>query len=358
MNKQEIKDRNKIIREGINDFLDDHGIDFSSQNMERTAKHLFKTFEQDNSISATSINDFLSRIFEYNEGTISSMNSEDGSDYEELLVSLVVAAEKKTKNPAKIWFIILLGFAILIGAVLLLQPSPQNTVISITQAQDLKSLVADIVKLEKKNNNKTTHQAIWNIVKNLENITQYGFQASYKDFSETQYLEAKKYLNEWAIKAKNSTASPNKDKTLTFTASNIRVIDGDTFSTPEGKFRLWGVDAFELKQMCFDNDKNSIPCGVKAKETLQEIFNKAQEIKCIIATKDRYKRSVVKCYIDGIKLGTLLTQSGWVLDYEKYSGGEFKDSEAEAKASLTGVWNGCFVNPWDYRHKDNLDICK
>ena len=357
MNEQEIKDRQKAIQEGVDDFLDDHGIDLTTQNMSRINKHLFKNFEDESSISATGINDFLSRIFEYNEGNIAAMNSKDGSSYEDSLMSIIIAAEKRTKNPAKIWLKIIIIVSLLIASVVYFQPSTHSDPITVTQSEKLKSMVSKIVKVEQSKNNKTSHIAIWNTLKELEAIKNEGYKSSYKDFTQGQYTIAKDYLEEWIEKAKNAPPSNTKTNWISLASSKIRVIDGDTFEANTQRYRLWGVDAFEMKQKCLDENKMLYSCGIKSKETLEKIFEEAKEIQCQETTKDRYKRFVVKCKIDGIPLGGLLAVSGWAIDYEKYSGGEFQKEQIQAQTSKTGAWNGCFIKPWDYRHKENLNAC-
>jgi endonuclease YncB( thermonuclease family) len=46
----------------------------------------------------------------------------------------------------------------------------------------------------------------------------------------------------------------------------IQVIDGDTIHVGNVKYRLFGIDAPEIKQVCKKNNKK-IECGVIAKDT-------------------------------------------------------------------------------------------
>ena len=357
MDEQEIRHREKAIQDGVNDFLDDHELDLSNQNMERIARHLFKFFEEERSISATAINDYLSRIFEYNELNIEAMNDKSGSSSEDLLVSLVLSAENKHQSAAKKWWLIIIIISLLVTAVIYLQPSSHTEPITVAQSEKLKSLVSKIVEVEQSKNNNTSHIAVWNTIKDLEAIIREGQKSSYKDFSQGQYETAKEYLEQWINKAQKEPASTNETNLISLAAENIRVIDGDTFEADNQRYRLWGIDAFELKQKCFDQNKMLYSCGINSKKELEKIFSAAKDIKCHITTKDRYKRSIVKCMIDDVPLGTLLAASGWAVDYERYSGGEFKEDEKQAQSSKSGAWNGCFVKPWDYRHKENLNTC-
>ncbi len=358
MDEQEKKDRQKIIREGIDDFLDDHNIDLSAQNMERITKHLFNAFKDQRSVSATAINDHLSRVLEYNELNIESMDSEEGFSDEELLTSLILSAEKKPNNSAKAWLIALVIISLLVAGITYSQRATLDQQITVTQAEELKTLVAKVVEVEHSKNNKTSHVSVWNTVKSLEDVTDEGYKSSYTDFSQAQYVVAKDYLEDWLTKANKTPISNTKPHWISFTSTEIKVVDGDTFQVNNDRYRLWGIDAFEMKQQCFDQNNSLYACGINSKEALSDIFASAKDIHCQDINTGRHGRSVVKCKIDGTSLGSLLVSSGWVMDYEKYSGGAFSKAQDQAKASKAGAWDGCFVKPWDYRRKENLNVCE
>lgn len=358
LSKTELREREKVIQQGLHDFLDDNDLDLSDQNTELIKKHLNTLFTDNKSISATTINNFLSETFEYNEYNRTAFESAHNQELsEEALAAILISADKKKANPAKTWFILLTIFMVIIGLTIYLMPETEDTQISISQAEELRMLVSDIVETEKQNGNKTTHQSVWNTIKRNDEIYQLGYKPSYKDFSTQQYKIAKQELENWKVKAKHSAHHAGKGHVMILSASDITVTDGDTFKTKDGKFRLWGVDAFEKKQNCYDINKQPYSCGTKAKETLQQIFQNAAQTECTETTKDRYKRSIVKCEIGGTELGQILVQSGWAMDYTKYSGGHFKPIENQAKEMKAGAWSGCFIEPWDYRHKKNLDKC-
>ena len=75
----------------------------------------------------------------------------------------------------------------------------------------------------------------------------------------------------------------------------IQVIDGDTIHIGKLKYRFFGIDAPEIKQIC-EKDNIKIQCGVIAKSVLKnKIADKIPE--CIIKDKDRYQRLVAECFI-------------------------------------------------------------
>ena len=133
-----------------------------------------------------------------------------------------------------------------------------------------------------------------------------------------------------------------------------RAIDGDTFVRDGVTYRLWGIDAPEVEQMCaegvFDpyiGDDAGWMCGVEADRLLQRLVS--AETVCDTVDTDRYGRAVAKCYSDGEDIADVMVRQGMALDWPRYSGGHYADAEAYARANSLGVWTGPFVAPWDLR---------
>ena len=70
-------------------------------------------------------------------------------------------------------------------------------------------------------------------------------------------------------------------------ANTVKVIDGDTIKIGNEKIRFGGIDAPELKQICFKNEEK-ISCGILAKNVLKKKIGK-ETPKCISEGKDIYK---------------------------------------------------------------------
>ena len=106
-----------------------------------------------------------------------------------------------------------------------------------------------------------------------------------------------------------------------------RVIDGDTFVASGRKIRLWGVDTPEKDEV-----------GYKTATWFLEALLKEDEIKCQFISKDKYKRDVMRCYVDGIDVGSELVKFGMAKDYIHYSRGYYQTQEKEAKSAKKGIW--------------------
>ncbi len=126
----------------------------------------------------------------------------------------------------------------------------------------------------------------------------------------------------------------------------IRVIDGDTIHIGKLKYRFFGIDAPEIKQIC-EKDNTKIQCGVIAKNVLKnKIADKIPE--CIVKDKDRYQRLVAECFIGKESLSRFMVREGYAVAYSQYSK-DFIEDEKYAKENKLGIWSMNFQIPSEYR---------
>lgn len=113
------------------------------------------------------------------------------------------------------------------------------------------------------------------------------------------------------------------------TAEPLRVIDGDTFFTPElGKVRLWGIDAPERGR----------PCYLAAKHHLRAFLNhRSHRLRCL-KRGTSHDRVVMSCVIDGADPARSLVMAGLAIDWPKYSGGHYADAMKFARGAGVGIW--------------------
>ena len=129
-------------------------------------------------------------------------------------------------------------------------------------------------------------------------------------------------------------------------ADNLKIVDGDTIHLNGEKIRFTGIDTPELKQTCIkDGVKN--PCGITAKHILIEKIGD-NKVECINEGKDRYKRTLAECFVNGESLSSYLVRSGYAFAYRKYSK-KFIADEDYAKTNKIGMWAMMFQYPWDFR---------
>ena len=129
-------------------------------------------------------------------------------------------------------------------------------------------------------------------------------------------------------------------------SKTVSVIDGDTIKIGSEKIRFSGIDAPELKQDCFKNEKK-IPCGILAKKALLKKIGNNLPM-CVIEGKDVYKRILAECFVNGKSLSRFLVRNGYAFAYRKYSR-KFIEDERFARANKLGLWSMKFEYPWKFR---------
>jgi endonuclease YncB( thermonuclease family) len=133
-------------------------------------------------------------------------------------------------------------------------------------------------------------------------------------------------------------------------------IDGDSLRAGDGtEYRIFGIDAPELKQTCWELGGREWQCGRAAKVALTKLI-KGGDVACEVKNKDRYGRSVAKCSAKGVPdIGEALVRDGYAIDLGRMTGHAYASTESEARAANRGIWRGTFQRPseWRYEHPRN-----
>jgi len=129
----------------------------------------------------------------------------------------------------------------------------------------------------------------------------------------------------------------------------VRVIDGDTVDLAGTRVRLWGVDAPERDQTCEDATGAEYRCGDHSTRELAAL-TASELVTCEPRDIDRYGRTVARCSVGGDDVGQQMVRDGHALDYTRYSRGAYLADELRARRERTGVWQGKFTRPEDWRH--------
>lgn len=131
-------------------------------------------------------------------------------------------------------------------------------------------------------------------------------------------------------------------------AATATVKDGGTLQLAGNTFRLDGIDAPAVDQMCIDERADGWTCGAEARDQLARLID-GKQVRCgDLGPDPAYKkRRLGLCILEGetASLGQLLVQKGFALADAK---GKFKPDEMAAKAERRGLWKGCFAAPGDF----------
>jgi endonuclease YncB( thermonuclease family) len=131
---------------------------------------------------------------------------------------------------------------------------------------------------------------------------------------------------------------------------NVQVVDGDSLRRGNTDIRLYGIDAPEYRQNCFDKSRIEYACGKQAATTLRALV-KGQQVTCSSIDTDRYGRAVSVCKINTLDLNAEMVKQGWAVAYSKHSL-NYVGLEAEARRAKRGIWAGTFEEPEHYRARN------
>jgi endonuclease YncB( thermonuclease family) len=134
-------------------------------------------------------------------------------------------------------------------------------------------------------------------------------------------------------------------------AANAIVRDGDTIQLGDITFKLDGIEAPELDQICIDDHADPWSCGVDARDQLTKLID-GRSLHCDDLGVDRTKkRHIGVCTIEGesASLNQQLVRQGLAISAEPSLKVHLKDDAASASADNRGLWKGCFVAPQEFR---------
>lgn len=129
-------------------------------------------------------------------------------------------------------------------------------------------------------------------------------------------------------------------------------IDGDSLRKGNREYRLNGIDAPELHQICKDASGMDYPCGRDARNALRALVS-AKTLACAIIETDRYGRSIAVCKAGERDINAEMVRLGWAIAYRRHSLA-YVAAERAARDAGRGIWQGRFDIPedWRARHRD------
>jgi endonuclease YncB( thermonuclease family) len=135
-------------------------------------------------------------------------------------------------------------------------------------------------------------------------------------------------------------------------AAEIVVTDGDTLQLNRTNYRLDGIDAPEIDQLCLDENGDVGPCGVAARDRLSAYIGD-RAVRCEDKGPDpvHKQRRIGICSVEGetTTLNEWLVREGWAIKLDSTAKGRFAAEEADARENQRGLWKGCFAEPRDLR---------
>jgi endonuclease YncB( thermonuclease family) len=138
-------------------------------------------------------------------------------------------------------------------------------------------------------------------------------------------------------------------------AAGVVVKDARTLQLGNVVYRLQGIDAPELDQICINERADPWACGLEARDALVKLIgDRAVACRDIGPDPTSKTRRLGFCVIEGVvdNLGQRLVRDGLAIGLEPEAKGRFAADEARAKEARNGLWRGCFVAPQKFRQWD------
>ena len=135
-------------------------------------------------------------------------------------------------------------------------------------------------------------------------------------------------------------------------AAGATVRDGDTVQIGDAVYRLDGIDAPELDQLCINDQADPWSCGIDARDRLSKLIG-GRSVHCddLGPDKGHGGRHIGLCTAvgDKVSLNQQVVRSGYAISVEPAVKVHVKDDAAAARDAASGIWKGCFAAPADFR---------
>ena len=116
-----------------------------------------------------------------------------------------------------------------------------------------------------------------------------------------------------------------------------RIIDGDTIEINKEKIRFGGINSPERNETGYILAKDKL---------IEKIANNI--LTCVREkNKDKYRRTVAECFINGESLSSFMVKKGYACDYIYYSKGKYAKEQKYAKVNKLGVWKMKYNTSWE-----------
>lgn len=130
-------------------------------------------------------------------------------------------------------------------------------------------------------------------------------------------------------------------------SGSATIIHANVFYIGGRYVRLYGVDAPDNDQICSDANGSSYNCGQAAVSWLRGWIDK-NSIDCYLLKIDPNGQDLATCVWGEYDIGAALVGTGWAIANTRESD-IYRPYEAKAKSESSGLWQGTFYAPEDWR---------
>ncbi|MBR2273768.1 MAG: thermonuclease family protein [Alphaproteobacteria bacterium] len=174
---------------------------------------------------------------------------------------------------------------------------------------------------------------------------------SYKNTLDGERVTAQAETLSHAVQIKKKRAK-KKTKRIDLSSypkisGSAEVIHAHVFYIGNRYIKLYGVDAPDNDQLCSDANGSSYNCGEMAASWVRNWIDQ-NRIDCYILKVDPKGRDLATCLWGEYDIGAGLVGAGWGLANTRETS-IYKPYEAKAQLESSGLWQGTFYTPEDWR---------
>jgi len=130
-----------------------------------------------------------------------------------------------------------------------------------------------------------------------------------------------------------------------------QVVSGDVLAVAGEVIRIYGIDAPDMGQTCYNARGVAYDCGMGARNFLQYLVGD-NEVTCTLYNELAGEMQNGTCRIGSTDLAAVMVVRGWAFSYRSISN-RYEQHEALAQSRRAGFWSGRAQRPWIWR---NLEV--
>jgi len=133
---------------------------------------------------------------------------------------------------------------------------------------------------------------------------------------------------------------------------SAQAITGDLITINNLYIRLYGIDAPEIGQTCWNRNGVAYDCGIGSRNVMTR-FLRNRTIHCTIFSERADGAGIGTCSLDtesGVDLGRVMVRAGWAFSDRALSD-RYERSESVAQAEQAGFWSGQAQRPHIWRNE-------
>ena len=168
-----------------------------------------------------------------------------------------------------------------------------------------------------------------------------------KELQKSRNLEKVQISRKEVKKKKQKTSTGSNPAAYPKISGSASVIHANVFYIGGRYIRLYGVDAPDNDQICSNANGSSYNCGQEAVSWVRGWIDN-NIIDCYLLKIEPNGQDLATCVWGDYDIGAALVGAGWALANTRETD-IYRPYEAKAKSESSGLWQGTFYSPEDWR---------